>query len=168
VKDPTSANLDRIQIIKGWTQNSQSFEKIYDVAWSGDRQPNKWTHRVPAIQSTVDIEKATYTNSVAGSARRAANTQFIVASQLRVNPIARLLCLRVGAHVAIPVVRQLGSRPVGDAVIITPHQQGRPRGRAHRCRVKPIVGNYFFGGPARTQMRKQQCKVEERAGNTSL
>ena len=64
VKDPTSANLDRIQVIKGWTQNGQSFEKIYDVAWSGDRQPDKWTGRVPAIQSTVDIEKATYTNSV--------------------------------------------------------------------------------------------------------
>jgi hypothetical protein len=64
VKDPTSANLDRIQIIKGWTQNGQSFEKIYDVAWAGDRQPDKWTRRVPAIQSTVDIEKATYTNSV--------------------------------------------------------------------------------------------------------
>ena len=64
VKDPTSANLDRIQIIKGWTQNGQSFEKIYDVAWSGDRQPDKWTRRVPAIQSTVDIQKATYTNDV--------------------------------------------------------------------------------------------------------
>jgi Protein of unknown function (DUF3604) len=64
VKDPTSANLDRIQIIKGWTQNGQSFEKIFDVAWSGDRKPDKWSGRVPAIQSTVDIEKATYTNSV--------------------------------------------------------------------------------------------------------
>ena len=64
VKDPTSANLDRIQIIKGWTQNGQSFEKVYDVAWSGDRKPDKWTGRVPAIQSTVDLEKATYTNSV--------------------------------------------------------------------------------------------------------
>ena len=67
VKDPTSANLDRIQIIKGWTQNGQSFEKIFDVAWSGDdRKPDKWTGRVPAIKSTVDIEKATYTND-AGS-----------------------------------------------------------------------------------------------------
>jgi hypothetical protein len=66
VKDPTSANLDRIQIIKGWTKNGQSFEKIFDVAWSGDRKADKWTGRVPAIQSTVDMEKATYTNS-AGS-----------------------------------------------------------------------------------------------------
>jgi len=64
VKDPTSANLDRIQIIKGWTKNGQSFEKIYDVAWSGDRKPDPWSGRVPAIQSTVDLQKATYTNSV--------------------------------------------------------------------------------------------------------
>ena len=67
VKDPTSGNLDRIQVIKGWTQNGQSFEKVYDVAWSGDRKPDKWTGRVPAIQSTVDLDKATYTNDV-GSA----------------------------------------------------------------------------------------------------
>jgi hypothetical protein len=64
LKDPTSANLDRIQVIKGWTRNGQSFEKIYDVAWSGDRRPDKWTGRVPAIQSTVDLETATYTNNV--------------------------------------------------------------------------------------------------------
>jgi hypothetical protein len=64
VKDPASANLDRIQIIKGWTKNGQSFEKIFDVAWSGDRKPDKWTGRVPAIKSTVDMEKATYTNDV--------------------------------------------------------------------------------------------------------
>jgi hypothetical protein len=64
VKDPTSGNLDRIQVIKGWTKNGQSFEKIYDVVWSGDRKPDKWTGRVPAIKSTVDLEKATYTNDV--------------------------------------------------------------------------------------------------------
>ena len=67
VKDPTSGNLDRIQIIKGWTKNGQSFEKIFDIAWSGDRKAAKWTGRVSAIQSTVDLEKATYTNPV-GSA----------------------------------------------------------------------------------------------------
>ncbi|HEX8800971.1 MAG TPA: DUF3604 domain-containing protein, partial [Terriglobales bacterium] len=64
VKDPTSGNLDRIQIIKGWTKNGQSFEKIFDVAWAGDRKPDKWTGRVPAITSTVDIDNGTYTNSV--------------------------------------------------------------------------------------------------------
>jgi hypothetical protein len=64
VKDPTSGNLDRIQIIKGWTKYGQSFEKIFDVAWAGERKPDKWSGRVPAIQSTVNIEKATYENSV--------------------------------------------------------------------------------------------------------
>jgi len=64
VKDPSSANLDRIQIIKGWTQNGQSFEKIYDVVWSGDRRPEPGTGRVPAIQSTVNLQAATYTNTV--------------------------------------------------------------------------------------------------------
>ena len=64
VKDPTSANLDRIQVVKGWSKSGQSFEKVFDVVWYGDRKPDKWSGRVPAIQSTVDIEKATYTNSL--------------------------------------------------------------------------------------------------------
>ncbi len=64
VKDPTSGNLDRIQIVKGWTKSGQSFEKIYDVVWAGDRKPDKWTGIVPPIASTVDVEKATYTNAI--------------------------------------------------------------------------------------------------------
>lgn len=64
VKDPTSGNLDRIQIVKGWTKSGQSFEKIYDVVWAGDRKPHKWTGVVPPIGSTVDIENATYTNTI--------------------------------------------------------------------------------------------------------
>jgi uncharacterized protein DUF3604 len=64
VKDPTSGNLDRIEIIKGWTKNGQSFEKISDAVWSGNRKPDRWTGRIPPILSTVDIDKATYTNTV--------------------------------------------------------------------------------------------------------
>ena len=63
-KDPTSGNLDRIQIVKGCAKNGQSFEKIFDVVWAGDRKPDKWTGTIPDIQNTVDIENATYTNSV--------------------------------------------------------------------------------------------------------
>jgi len=64
VKDPTSGNLDRIQVVKGWTQSGQSFEKVFDVVWAGDRKPDKWTGVVPPIGSTVDLEKATYTNTI--------------------------------------------------------------------------------------------------------
>lgn len=67
VKDPTSGNLDRVQIVKGWSSSGQSFEKIYDVVWSGDRKPDVVTGTVPAIGSTVDLENATYENSI-GSA----------------------------------------------------------------------------------------------------
>jgi hypothetical protein len=64
VKDPTSGNLDRVQVVKGWSKHGQSFEKVFDVVWAGDRKPDKWTGVVPPIQSTVDIDNATYTNSV--------------------------------------------------------------------------------------------------------
>lgn len=64
VKDPTSGNLDRVQIIKGWTRNGQSFEKVYDVAWAGDRKPDYITGKVPPIGSTVDLEKASYENTI--------------------------------------------------------------------------------------------------------
>jgi hypothetical protein len=61
---PSSANLDRIQIIKGWAKNGQSFEKIYDVAWSGDRTPDPATGKVPPIGSTVDISKGIYKDTI--------------------------------------------------------------------------------------------------------
>ena len=64
VKDPTSGNLDRIQIVKGWTKNGQSFEKVFDVVWAGDRVPEPFTGKVPPIGSTVDTQNATYTNSI--------------------------------------------------------------------------------------------------------
>ena len=64
VKDPDDANLDRIQIIKGWTKSGQIFEKVYDVAWSGDRKPNPVTGIVPAVGNTVDVNNATYTNTI--------------------------------------------------------------------------------------------------------
>jgi hypothetical protein len=64
VKAPTSGNLDRIQIVKGWSRSGQSFERIYDVVWAGDRKPDKWTGALPPIASTVDVEKATYTNTI--------------------------------------------------------------------------------------------------------
>ncbi len=64
VKDPDDGNLDRVQIIKGWTKSGQIFEKIYDVAWSGNRKPDPVTGKVPPVGSSVDISNATYTNTI--------------------------------------------------------------------------------------------------------
>ncbi len=64
VKDPTSSNLDRIQIVKGWAKSGQSFEKIFDVIWAGNRERDPVTGQVTPIGSTVDIAKAIYTNTI--------------------------------------------------------------------------------------------------------
>jgi hypothetical protein len=64
VKDPADGNLDRIQIVKGWSKSGQSFEKVYDVVWSGNRQPDPATGKVPTVGNTVDVKNASYTNSI--------------------------------------------------------------------------------------------------------
>ena len=63
-KDPDGANLDRIQIIKGWVDaKGEPQDKVFDVAWSGDRKPGS-NGKVPAVGNTVDLQKATYTNAI--------------------------------------------------------------------------------------------------------
>jgi Protein of unknown function (DUF3604) len=64
LKDPIGGNLDRYQIIKGWLdRNGNLQEKIYDVAWSGDRRPGS-DGKLPSVGSTVDIANATWTNTI--------------------------------------------------------------------------------------------------------
>ncbi|MBC8010073.1 MAG: DUF3604 domain-containing protein [Burkholderiales bacterium] len=64
LKDPIGGNLDRIQIVKGWLDaKGEVHEKVYDVAWSGDRKPNS-KGKLPSVGSTVDVENATWSNSI--------------------------------------------------------------------------------------------------------
>jgi len=64
LKDPLSGNLDRIQIVKGWVDgSSQRQEQVYDVVWSGDRQPGA-DGKLPAVGNTVDVANATWTNTI--------------------------------------------------------------------------------------------------------
>jgi hypothetical protein len=64
MKDPMSATLDRIQIVKGWYDNGYAREKVYDVTWSGDRKPDLKTGKLPPVGNTVDVKTATYTNDI--------------------------------------------------------------------------------------------------------
>ncbi len=67
LKDPDGANLDRIQIIKGWTNSQgESHEQVFDVAWSGDRQAVDG--RLPPVGNTVDAASASYSNDIGSSA----------------------------------------------------------------------------------------------------
>jgi hypothetical protein len=63
-KDAAGANLDRIQIIKGWVDaKGEPQDKVIDVVWSGERKPAK-NGKLPAVGNTVDLQKATYTNAI--------------------------------------------------------------------------------------------------------
>ena len=65
LKDPIGANLDRYQIVKGWLdKNSNVQEKVYDVAWSGDRKADASTGKLPSVGTTVDLANATWTNTI--------------------------------------------------------------------------------------------------------
>ena len=64
MKDAMSGNLDRIQIVKGWLDGQgETHEKVYDVVWSGDRQPGS-DGKLPPVGSTVDPKTATWSNSI--------------------------------------------------------------------------------------------------------
>jgi hypothetical protein len=54
MKDPESDNLDRVQMIKVWANpaNGLPMEKIYDVAWSGDRKPDPSSGKLAAVGNT--------------------------------------------------------------------------------------------------------------------
>jgi hypothetical protein len=63
-RDPDGANLDRIQIVKGWLDTKGvPQEKVYDAAWSGNRRPGK-DGKLPAVGNTVNVPEASYTNSI--------------------------------------------------------------------------------------------------------
>lgn len=62
-KDPEGANLDRVQIIKGWRDESGKLqEKVHDVAWSGHRKID--ADGLPSVGSTVNLEDASYKNTI--------------------------------------------------------------------------------------------------------
>jgi hypothetical protein len=64
LKDALSGNLDRIQIIKGWMdKDGEAHEQVYDVVWSGDRKPDA-QGKLPSIGNTVDVENASWTNTI--------------------------------------------------------------------------------------------------------
>jgi len=71
MKDPEGANLDRVQIVKGWVDASgMTHEQVHDVVWSDDRVPGA-DGELPPVGNTVNLATAAYTNSI-GDARLAA------------------------------------------------------------------------------------------------
>jgi hypothetical protein len=72
LRDPIGANLDRIQIVKGWRDvNGETQEKVFDVAWS-DAKTRKIDRngRLTPVGNTVDRDRATWTNDIGASELR--------------------------------------------------------------------------------------------------
>jgi len=64
LRDPIGANLDRIQIVKGWVDaKGEMNEKVYDVVWGGNRKPDA-KGKLPSVGSTVDVANATWKNTI--------------------------------------------------------------------------------------------------------
>ena len=64
IKDPVGANLDRVQVVKGWLNaDGSSEERVYDVAWSDERVPGG-DGKLPLVGNTVDVATGRYTNTI--------------------------------------------------------------------------------------------------------
>ncbi len=64
IKDPRGANLDRVQVVKGWLDaDGKSQEKVYDVAWS-DKRVLGDDGSLPPVGNSVDLETGSYTNDI--------------------------------------------------------------------------------------------------------
>jgi hypothetical protein len=67
LRDPVGANLDRIQIVKGWLdKRGKTHETVYDVAWSVGREPDA-DGKLPPVGNTVDVANANWTNTIGAS-----------------------------------------------------------------------------------------------------
>jgi hypothetical protein len=65
LRDPDGANLDRVQIIKGWLDaNGELQERIYDVAVSDGRKIDADGRATEVVGNSVDVATATYTNTI--------------------------------------------------------------------------------------------------------
>jgi hypothetical protein len=66
LRDPIGANLDRIQIVKGWRDSKGKLqEKVYNVVWGdADKRRPDAKGKLPLVGSTVDVAAASWTNTI--------------------------------------------------------------------------------------------------------
>ncbi|MCP4300990.1 MAG: DUF3604 domain-containing protein [Gammaproteobacteria bacterium] len=72
--DPDGANLDRMQLVKGWVDSDGALrERVYDVVWSGDRAPGE-DGKLPLVGDTVDLSVPSWSNTIGAPELKAAWT----------------------------------------------------------------------------------------------
>jgi hypothetical protein len=71
LRDPDGANLDRVQVIKGWIDGAgKTREQVFDVAWSGGRKPGN-DGKLPPVGNTVNVAEASYSNAIGAAGLQA-------------------------------------------------------------------------------------------------
>ncbi|MFW2367959.1 MAG: DUF3604 domain-containing protein [Desulforhopalus sp.] len=121
LRDPIGANLDRVQIIKGWLdKDGKTHERIYDVAVSDDRSIDKDGRCKTPVGNTVDLEAATWTNTIGSSELSAVWTDPEFDPELKAFYYARILEIPTPRWVVYDKVR-LGAKIPKEAKLI--HQE---------------------------------------------
>jgi len=120
LRDPIGANLDRIQIVKGWMDaQGETHEKVYDVAWSGDRKMDT-KGKLPAVGNTVDLKAANWLNTIGASELMTVWTDPDFDASEKSFYYARVLEIPTPTWVAYDMVR-FGTNPPKEAKLI--HQE---------------------------------------------
>ncbi len=120
LKDPEGANLDRVQIVKGWVDaEGESHEQIFDVAWSGDREPGP-DGKLPAVGNSVNQEDATYSNDIGAPELAAVFTDEAFDPSQKAAYYLRVLEIPTPRWTLYDKVR-LGAEPDGEVPLV--HQE---------------------------------------------
>ena len=106
LKDPQGANLDRVQVVKGWVDgNGVAQEKVFDVVWSDmDKRPMAGG-KVPAVGDTVDVATASYANTIGAPSLATVWTDPEFDPRLRAFYYVRVLEIPTPTWVAFDMVR---------------------------------------------------------------
>jgi len=127
VKDPVDANLDRVQIVKGWLDSSgKSHEKVFNVAVSDEREIKN--NKVKPVGNTVNLKTASYTNSIGDAELATVWTDPDFDSSTRAFYYARVLQIPTPRHSLYDAV----------ALGIDPKETGRPAVIQERAYSSPI------------------------------
>jgi hypothetical protein len=128
MKDPVEANLDRIQIVKGWVDNEgKPQEKVFNVALSDGRQVDA-DGKAPAVGNTVDIKTGKYSNSIGDTQLAAVWTDPEFDSSVRAFYYARVIQIPTPRHTLFDAI----------ALGIDPKETGRPATIQERAYTSPI------------------------------
>jgi hypothetical protein len=128
MKDPVEANLDRIQVVKGWVdKEGKPQEKVFDVALADGRSVGP-DGKAPPVGNTVDIKTGKYTNSIGDAQLAAAWTDPEFDPSARAFYYARVLQIPTPRHTLFDAI----------ALGIDPEKTGRPATIQERAYTSPI------------------------------